>query len=67
LDPSVPLQDDQRLCFPLFHSLRVRLNREIPICQNGKVKANDYSSGFCYDKANLKFPGFLKSFAAPPT
>jgi hypothetical protein len=41
LDPPVPLPDDQRLRFPLFHSLRVRLNREIPICENGKVKAND--------------------------
>jgi hypothetical protein len=67
LDPPVPLPDDQRLRFPLFHSLRVRLNREFPICENGKVKANDCSSGFCYEKADLKFPGFLESFAAPPT
>jgi hypothetical protein len=43
------------------------LNREIPICQNGRLNANDYSSGFCCDKADLKFPGSLKSFAAPPT
>jgi hypothetical protein len=65
LDPPVPLPDDQRLRFPLLHSRRVRLNREIPICEDGKVKASDYSSGFCYEKADLKFPGFLKSFAAP--
>jgi hypothetical protein len=60
LDPPVPLPDDQRLRFPLFHSLRVRLNREFPICEYGKVKANDHGSGFCHEKAGLKFPGFLK-------
>jgi hypothetical protein len=57
-DPQVPLPDDQRLCFPLFHSLRARLNREIPICENGKVKANDYSSVFAMRKLTSNFPDF---------
>ena len=65
LGPSVPLPDNQRLHVLLFHSTHARLNCELPICENGNVRANDYKIDSTYERRRPQFPRMLKSLSAP--